>query len=402
MTKSHIAILFILLFLVSCKSPEPAEIVQYDSIQSIDAPSHVIAGDTIVIKATANTNASLMKLWNAMGATLLEGIPNGTITAYTVPEPYNLTSGLLHWSIGEKHGAIEVSPQEELSTLECYIGPTTALTGEKESYMMVSLATDIYDNIVPDNTEVIVNNYREGNLSRNPLASRSGIVYKLYDSGTTVGNASMSLSHDDVTTQEYKVAIGPNVPQPFSIRSIAEHNKADGNSLLILKTDLIRDLYGNAIADGSLINWSIHGTKSQSEINSYTIDGRSTVEIPHPTDAQTLKITASIDEAYSNTLTRIFESGLQSYQITIDDKMVSIGPMVSFLGQYIPDGFPIELRVYTSDQVMLDWTALQSKNGYAQYDLSPIVSLWRNTDDLFSIEVRSGGISKSLQMNTDE
>ena len=226
MTKSHIAILFILLFLVSCKSPEPAEIVQYDSIQSIDAPSHVIAGDTIVIKATANTNASLMKLWNAMGATLLEGIPNGTITAYTVPEPYNLTNGLLHWSIGEKHGAIEVSPQEELSTLECYIGPTTALTGERESYMMVGIATDIYDNIVPDNTEVIVNNYREGNLSRNPLASRSGIVYKLYDSGTTVGNASMSLSHDDVTTQEYKVAIGPNVPQPFSIRSIAEHNKA--------------------------------------------------------------------------------------------------------------------------------------------------------------------------------
>jgi hypothetical protein len=402
MTRSHIAILFLLLCSVSCRSPESNDIVQNDTVDAIDAPSHITAGDVIIIKVTSNKKSPPLKLWNAIGATIVEGIPTGAITEYTIPDPYHRTSGVLQWSIGKNYGTIDISPKIELSSLECYIGPTTALTGERGSYMMVGLATDIYDNTVSDNTEVMAHNYREGKLSRIPLRSRNGLVYKLYDSGTTVGNASMSLSHKAITTQEYKVAIGPNVPQPFTIRSITEHNKADGNSLIQLETGLIKDRYGNAIADGSLISWSIRGNESQSEVDSYTIDGRSTVEITHPTVAGTLKITASINGVYSNTLTKSFESGLQSYETALEDKLLTIGPMVSFLGQYIPDGFPIELRVSTTDQVVLDWTPLQSKNGYAQYDLSAIVSLWGASNNIYLIEVVSGGISQSLQMNTNE
>ena len=404
MTKYHIAILFILLSSISCRKPVPQDMVDYDynAIQSSEPPNVFTAGESIVIKAMTDQNAPPMKLWNAIGATLIEGIFDGTTTQYPIPSPYNSISGALHWRLGDMHGVIDVLPADKLSSLECYIGPTTAIAGERKSYMVVGVTTDIYDNIVKDDTEVIAHHYRDGTLSMTPLRSRSGIIHRLYDSGTTVGNASMSLSQESVTTQEYKVAIGPNVARPFSIRSIVEHNKADGNSLLTLTTDLISDLYGNAIADGTLLNWSIRGTKSQSEIQSYSIGGRSVVEITHPTQAETWKITASIGEAYSNTISQQFESGIQSFQITAEEKLVKIGPMVSFLGQYIPDGFPVQLRVSTANQIVLDWTSLQSKNGYADYDLSPIVSGSIDTDDQYLIEVRSGDISKSLQMNIYE
>lgn len=404
MTKLHnaIVILSILLSTISCRNAQTTDTVQYDTIGSIEAPTNASAGDTIEIKAKTSKNAPSMKLWNAIGATLIEGRTDNSVTRYRIPSPYNRTSGVLHWSIGSVQGAIDVLPTEKLSSIECYIGPTTAIAGETESYMIVGIATDIYDNTVHDDTEVIAHHYRESTLSNTSLRSRSGIVHKLYDSGRLVGNASMSLSHEAVTTQEYKVLIGPNIARPFIISPVVEHNKADGNSLLTLKTDQIRDVYGNAIVDGSLVKWSIRGTKSQSEITSYSIDGRSTVEITHPTQAEKWDITASIGEAYSNTISQQFESGIQSFQIVAEEKLVTIGPVVSFLGQHIPDGFPLQMRVSTTNQTVLDWTSLQSKNGYAYYDLAPIVSTSIDTNHRYLIEVRSGDISKSLQMNIYE
>jgi len=402
MIKCLIAILSILMGLASCKNKERHSPADLESSGYIEAPTETIAGDAIIIKAAKTEDAPFLKLWNSIGSTVIEGTISDEITQYIIPSPYHKVSGALHYCIGDSCGEIDIMPSKELASLEGYIGPTTAVAGEKSSYMMVGIATDRYDNTVNDLTAITAKNYLKGNLSRTILHSHHGIVKALYDSGPAVGSASMSLSHKAVTTQEYKVAIGPNVAQPFSIIAITEHNKADGNSLLSISTDLIDDTYGNAIADGSLVNWSINGTESQSVLNSYTIGGRSTVEIIHPTQAETLEIQASIGESYSNTIIQQFERGLQSYQVVIENHIVKIGPMVSYLGQFIPDGFPVEIRIVADEQIVLDWLSLQSKDGYAHYDISAHVNNQNAAYGQHSIELRSGGISQSLQVNKDE
>ena len=402
MIRLQIAILYLLLGSVACNNTETPLPSPINTTNSIDAPTETIAGDAIIIEAHGDDYIPALKLWNSIGSTLIEGTAGVGTTQYAIPSSYCKISGVLRYCLGKTCGEINILPTEELASLEGYIGPTTAVTGDRGSYMMVGIGTDKYDNTVQEHTAITANNYRDGKVSSRILQSKNGIVHNLYDSGTTVGNASMSLNHQSITTQEYKVAIGPNEAQPYAIRAITEHNKADGNSLISFKTDLIKDAYGNAIADGSLITWFVSGTGSKSVLKSYTIDGRSTVEITHPAQAEIMEISASIGQVNSNTIILQFESGLQSYEIAAENQIIKIGPMRSYLGQYIPDGFPIEIRVLAGEQTIVDWISLQSKDGYAQYDISPHINLQNGTDQQHKIEVRSGGITQSLQLNWDE
>jgi len=402
MIRFQFVILYILLGTVACKNIETPVLSSMDIATSIDAPTETSAGDAIIIEALGDDHTSALILWNSIGSTLIEGTVIGRATQYVIPSNYCEISGTLHFCLGKTCGEINILPTEELASLEGYIGPTTAVAGNKGSYMMVGIGIDKYGNTIQDYTAITANNYRNGKVSSRILQSKNGIVHKLYDSGISVGNALMSLSHQSITTQEYKVAIGPSIAQPFAIRAVTEHNNADGNSLISFKTDLIKDAYSNAIADGSLINWSIDGTERKSVLKSYTIDGRSTVEITHPTQAEKLEITACIGQVKSNSILLQFENGLQSYQIAAENHLIKIGPMRSYLGQYIPDGFPIEIRVLAGEQTMVDWISLQSKDGFAHYDISTHVNSQNGTYQQLLIEVRSGGITQSLQLNQDE
>lgn len=402
----HLLVISLLTIFMSFQSCHEPQLV-YASVDYISAPTQVKAGQDIIIKATSTGIIPNLRISNSIGSTLISGKKVDSDYFFEVPQLYCQISGALDWCINDNCGSINILPLNEVVSIESYIGPTTVIAGQQKSYMAVAMAKDIFGNLCSNDATVTLKNNDNGNSNLIELQIKNGLVYNYGDSGENIGNIAMTFQGDSIsTTKEYMVEVGPAKALPFKITSKWEHNKADGNSLLSLSTGEIKDEFGNTIANGSLVRFSISGKKSHSYVDTYTIDGKARCQILHPTKSDDWAIIAQIsDTVNSNQITLSFDSALQQLPITINtEQIVTIGPMTSYLGQYIPDGFPVKLRVNSESESMDDWIHLESQDGHVNHDIKALLA---QTDSLqldqsYTIEVQSGDLTNTLQFRLHE
>lgn len=375
----------------------------YASVENITAPTEVKAGQDIIIKATSKGVIPNLRISNAIGSTLITGKKMDSDFHFKIPQYYCQISGALDWCIADHCGSIHILPLDKVASIESYIGPTTVLAGQQNSYMAVAMAKDIFGNLSPNELPITLKNNYKDNSNFTELQVKNGLVYNYGNSGEIIGNISIAFQNDSESTKEYNVEVGPAKAQPFKISSDREHTKADGNSLLTLSTDEIKDEFGNKIANGSLVRFSISGKKSHSYVDAYTIDGKAESQILHPTKSDEWRITAQISNGVnSNQLTLNFDAALEQLPIAISpDQIVTIGPMTSYLGQYIPDGFPVKLQVYCNNERTTDLIQLESQDGHVSVDIKPLLNEQNSQgkDKSYTIEVQSGDLTNTLQFN---
>ncbi len=402
----YIIVISLFTILMSLQSCHERQLV-YASVDDISAPSEVKAGQEIIIKAASNGIIPNLRISNAIGSTLISAEKENSDYYFEVPPLYCKISGALDWCLDNHCGSINILPLDKVASIESYIGPTTVIAGQQQSYMAVAMAKDIFGNLCPNDVPIILKSNYKGSSDLTQLQIKNGLVYKYGSSGEHIGNKAMTFQGDSMsTTKEYNVEVGPAKALPFKMFSTREHDKADGNSLVSLSTNEIKDEFGNIIANGSLVRFSISGKKSYSYVDAYTIDGKAKCQILHPTKSDVWMLSAQIsDSAKSNQITHNFDSALQQLPITINaEKIVNIGPMTSYLGQYIPDGFPIKLRLSTDSGPMTDWIHLESQDGHVSHDLQAVLT---NTDSLqqdqsYTIEVQSGDLTNTLEFRHHE
>ncbi|HEX5690957.1 MAG TPA: hypothetical protein VFX76_13180, partial [Roseiflexaceae bacterium] len=170
---------------------------------------------------------------------------------------------------------------------------------------------------------------------------------------TTVTVAAGEAHGPDATFDEV-----PHWPIPFGLNASPTHVPADGRQLITLRTDVIRDRFGNPMLDGTLVTFTADIPGSEPRlIPAYTIDGKAEAQLQAPDSPGEVTVRATLYGVESQALSLRFAPGpaVGAFevvaQVNARDGFVTLqaGPLLGALGQFVPDGTPVRFRLTNPD-----------------------------------------------------
>lgn len=242
---------------------------------------------------------------------------------------------------------VNTHPQE-IDYIESYFGPRIILAGGEDFSMLTAVPVDEYDNPMPDDTRIEVHENFKELQKLHEQYTFDFVSYRRFYSYDQTGKITVSMNSDNgVTTKEKTSDIYPFTPKDFTIEQSKEHNFADGNEVVSIKTSIIEDIYGNIIQNGTMVHYQIvSGSGKQLAAYAKTVKGIATTKIQHPYTQDSWSIQAFIPGlAESNTLEINFEQIAFDFPVTFsnENRKVVVGPIKSYMGQLLPNGTTVTL-----------------------------------------------------------
>lgn len=367
----------------------------------ITTKTEYVAGNSIFIEFTTNNETvPLLYVSNSFGSTVIKPSKTQKKLSYRIPEVIASKSGVVNWLLLTKteqlQGQFNIIPQQNVNTIQTYLGPPSIAVGGADFSMLVAIPTDAYDNPLADNTKVAVKHQFLDSRQVDTVNIKNGISYKNIFSPKKTGRILLNSSCFGFNSKEYTINIMPATPTNFEISYNRHHEYADGNQITTFTTSVIRDKFQNIISDGTYVEFFIT-TAHQSilKTSGITINGVATAKIIHPDHADSWSVKAFIEGmANSNSITLDYTSVISNFDIVLsnENREISIGPLKSFMNQMIPDGLQVTLQVY-SNNVIIETLRKTSSEGYVDFQLKPNQFPKGNYD----IIVQTAGISKSVK-----
>ena len=193
-------------------------------------------------------------------------------------------------------------------------------------------------------------------------------------SGTRAGRTTVSVTSAGKYGPDATFTEVPGWPAPFALSASPTNVPADGRQLVTLRTDVIRDQYGNAMLDGTLVTFVVDmGPGEPRLIPANTIDGVAKAQLQAPSEPGQITVRAEVDAAESHPLQVTFGDGPAINSFPVEARIdaagqaidLQAGPMLGALQQFIPDGTMVEfwLTDATGQRMRIE---AASKSGYAQ------------------------------------
>jgi len=366
--------------------------------------SNFVAGDTICLKfSIQNTTSVQLVIKNTLGQSLLSSEDYKKITKFCLPPSFSKLAGRLYWFLIEKgkeldSGSILIKQATTTVFMESYFGPRQLSAGEEDYSMLVHIPTDLYDNVLPNGTEVKVNTEFLDVFDSIIIPMEKHIAWINIGTTNQSGRIIVSSQCHNFTSAQLVTKIYPAMPVNFTISSNRHHSFADGNEILELSTSKMLDIYGNTIVDGTLITFSIKDALGilTSAVAS-TINGVATAHVLHPEQPTNWNITAYVAGAVkSNNLSLSFQAAVTDYEIFYDNKskLLGIGPILSFIDQKVADGFGVFVRIRSEENFVNEEKFLFTKNGETTVSLEEMFY----PNGSYTITVISAGIEKELKL----
>jgi len=369
---------------------------------------HYLAGEeirlavTVVIIDTINTEHKSYPLQlyisSSYGNSLLDVTSKKGVLFFQLPSIFSNKSGIVQWKLLHAGNVLDTGTFTILPNtkgdivVESYVGPPSIVAGGQDYTMLVTAATDTYDNLIPNDSEVRLKHFYNENAITSQLISEDRIVWKRIFSSETTGKITLAASVNDNASKELIVEVLPNNPVNFTIEENRIHPYADGNQIVTLTTSKIYDSYDNVVADGTLVVFNITNTEGTiSRTSGTTLNGIATGRLLHPDIPTQWEVNATIDGmAQSDLLTLEFKPILLEFnvQFSENNKIITVGPLTSFLGQLIPDGV----------EVTLTQNELNNKQTKTSLNGVVIFVIPENNSDLFNtnITVEALGVSQTF------
>lgn len=375
-------LLFILvLILFSCGSREE-EISRSEQLnfKRFNKKNLYIAGENISFNFQVERNAEFrMILSNAFGtSTIVPEYSSDTLT-FNIPKNYSRKSGPCNWTfIGNKialaSGVINILPKTESKvTLETYFGPRSITAGVQDYSMLINVTTDPFDNVFPEGTNVLFKSQFLNTISEYNIPSKDLISWKNIYATKKSGRILVNTSFKETTSKELTTIVFPTLAENFTIEANRNHYYADGNQILKLQSDVIRDQYNNIISDGTTVNFIIENSKgSILKTVASTINGIAKATMLHPTEKESWKIKAYVTgAAMSNQINLNFETAISDFNVVFSNgnRLITVGPLKSFMNQLVPDGILTQLEIYTKNGSYIETKKLGSVKGYGIFEL---------------------------------
>ncbi|MDT0558986.1 hypothetical protein RM697_10025 [Ichthyenterobacterium sp. W332] len=335
---------------------------------------------------------------NSYGSILLHPILDKTLS-FKIPQSISNKSGILNWQLLSEStllsGEIEILPKVTIETIETYIGPPSIEAGGTDYTMLVSIPTDDLDNPLVDSTKVSVKHQFLDIETKDEIFTKHGFGYKNLYSYEKSGRVLINTECLDLNSKEYDVNVVPAIPTSFSISADRIHSYADGNQITNFKTSIIKDRFNNIVSDGTYVTFFITNKLGYKAYTSgTTLDGRATAKMLHPDQEDQWTIKAYIEGmANSEFLVLNYKQAISDFDVSFskNNRAITVGPLQSFMDQYIPNGLSVVLKVY-KDGILDDEFTEQSVEGYANFKLKKD----RYPKGNYKLVVKVAGLTKSF------
>ncbi|MEY8020022.1 hypothetical protein AB8P51_04280 [Muriicola sp. SD30] len=350
------------------------------SITPLEIPETAVAGQEVVFSFDIEGEGKpRLLLSNSLGQSLVDGNREGDKLTFLLPDSYSQKTGPCRWFLifdGSILAAdeIKITQAQPNALIETYLGPGNIYVGGTDHSMLVSVPTDIYDNPLADDTEMIISTQSTELREDYPVRTNTLIGWQRFFSGEKASRIFLAVSSGETTSKELTVDTHPAVPADFEISYSQNHNFADGNQVVTFSTSVIRDRYGNIVSDGTLVSYLIT-TRAGSILKTQgsTINGIAKARLLHPERAEEWKVQGRVaGAAESNVISLNFLPVIRSFQLEWDaeTKTIRVGPVTGFLEQIQPDGMKILIYLFDGQGNQLGEFSEVLSEGYGEISLN--------------------------------
>jgi hypothetical protein len=344
--------------------------------------STFVAGQKVELAFSSTSKTATPELYiiHSYGKTLLESKNQNGTNIFEIPAIYTQKMGTISWFLinpeaNELNSTIQIVPNNNTKTqIENYLGPRSILAGGADFTMMVSVPTDGYDNPKPDETPIVIKHQFLNDITTETKKTKNFIAWKNIYSSIKSGQILSSTSSEKTVSKEIETEVYPNIATDFSISYSRNHDYADGNQITTISSAVIKDQFNNIVSDGTSVLFTI-STKNKLLLKTYgtTINGIATGQILHPDHADTFIIIGYVTGiAKSNTLILIYKPIISSfnYLFSKNNRQITVGPVTSFMGQLVPDGIKVTLKIFDENK-LVNTLFDETSKGIARFSIPP-------------------------------
>ncbi len=351
----------LILFIYSCQEKESTSIIDIEHIPAtIETKNEIEAGELIRLNINSTTSSQLyLILTNRLGTSILE-INN---LNFTLPIIYSETSGVLWLELFTHHKLldskkIKINPKEAILDITSFIGPKSIITTQKEPCMLISIPVDTFDNPVKDKSIAVHKMLRPNNqLERYEIKTEHLISHHTFYAQEKTGKTLIGIRCDKANSIEKYVDEEPGWPHLISLQKEKNTLIADGKHYSTIRTNIIKDKIGNIVMDGTIVTFLLIDQENrQSQYSSSTIDGIAKIQFKHPTISSKYEIKVFSGNAISDPIYLQFESNINEFPIQYknNSKSILIGPITTYLDQFIPDGSEIKITIIQNNKTIYE------------------------------------------------
>ena len=371
-------------------------------IKLITTTTNFEAGNTIILKfSTSETIKPFLYCTNSYGTVLIEPILKNKLLSYVIPKTISKKRGVIYWKLNGTSltGELTIIPIQKVETMETYVGPPSIEAGRKDYSMFIIIPTDSLDNPLSEKTLVTTKYQFLNQQKEEPINIKNLISYKNLYSPLKSGRILVSSECLDENSKEFTVIVYPANPSDFKITAERHHSYADGNQITTFYSSIIKDAYNNIVSDGTFVNFFIRNKKGNIlKTSGTTIKGIATAKMIHPDYKTTWRVKAYVEGmAESNTITIDYEQVLNGFEVDFskNNRLITIGPLQSFMKQIIPDGLEVRLFVYKNN-VLLNSEIKTSYKGFVDFNLNTAAY----KKDTYTIKIVIASLEKEFKTKT--
>jgi hypothetical protein len=358
------------------------------------------AGSPMALKFSISREAGpLLYCSSSYGSTLI--VPTYKSKSLIYEIPFNISSkiGLVHWKLIYKDssvsGKFQIRPKKEVSSMETYIGPPSIEAGGTDYTMLVVIPTDSLDNPFPDNTPVLAKHQFLNSEKNEEVFTKDLISYKTIYSQKESGRLLVSSEALGINSKEFSVAVFPAIPIDFKISATRPHDYADGNQVTTFSTSILVDQHNNIVSDATYVTFFITNEKGNIlKTSGATINGVATSKMIHPDYETEWSVKAYVDGiAESELIILRYKQVIKDFEVVFSEnnRVITVGPLQSFMKQIIPDGLQVKLLIYKNETLFKTETKT-SFEGFVNFNLKPDIY----KKDSYTIVVKTAGLEKTF------
>jgi hypothetical protein len=372
-----------------------------ENIKLLTTTTDFEVGTNLVLKFTASESENpLLYCSNSYGSTVISSTVKNNIFEYHIPENITRKIGTVNWTLLTEatslSGKLNINPKAEVATMETYIGPPSIEAGGDDYTMLVVIPSDSLDNPIPTNTLVNAKFQFLASEESEDIFTNNLIAWRNIHSKKENGRMLVSSESIGINSKEFTINVMPAIPTDFKISATRPHDYADGNQVTTFTTSIIKDKQNNVVSDGTFVSFFIKNKNENIlKTTGTTIDGIATSKMIHPDYADSWSIKAYVDGmSESNSISLSYKQVITDFEVnfTENNRLITVGPLQSFMQQMIPDGLHVKLHIYKNN-TKIETLTKTSFNGYATFKLKPAIYEDGNYD--FSIE--TAGLNKEFK-----
>jgi hypothetical protein len=360
-------------------------------------------GSQIILRfSTKANNQPLLYCSDSYGSTLVSGSFKNNILEYVIPENIIKKIGVVKWTLLNDNndtklaGKFNINPIEQVTTMETYIGPSSIEAGGNDYTMLVVIPTDSLDNPTPKNTLVDAKYQFLVSEEQEVIYTDNLIAFLNINSKRESGRMLVSSESVGVSSNEFTINVMPAIPTDFNISATRPHDYADGNQVTTFSISIISDKQNNVVSDGTFVTFYIKNKKGNIlKTTGTTINGIATSKMIHPDYADSWNVKAYIDGmSESNSISINYKQVIKDFNVSFskDNRLITVGPLQSFMKQMIADGLHVKLHIYQNN-TRIETLTKTSFNGYVSFKLK--AAIYKN--EIYDFRAETAGISKAFK-----